>query len=361
MVREIAYKLLTPEGYVDEDGNYYYYRRDHLGNVREVWKATDSVALTVQRTRYYPSGLPWEYLAGDSASLQPYKYGGKEFLETHGLDMYDNHARWYYATIMRTITPDPMAEVYYGISPYAWCGNNPIRNVDHTGMEFTDNAWEQVNRLIAYIDKQQAKNTESIEAKQSKIDAGGLSDRKVARLQRQIDGLKENSSDLEVVRGEIATLAASDQIYDIKSDHSMNINGTLPGTGEYRSGAVFNFDNGNFELLMGDGSLASLAHELKHAYQFETGAFSTSNYGDGQPFYDQADEWEAYSRGALFGGEHIYTLPSIYSNYQKGPVDATNHPNIMHILNNPAILQRIVDRPGVRMAFRINGVTYRTK
>ena len=87
-----TYKLLTPEGYVDEDGNYYYYRRDHLGNVREVWKATDSVALTVQRTRYYPSGLPWEYQAGDSASLQPYKYGGKEFVEAHGLDMYDNHA-----------------------------------------------------------------------------------------------------------------------------------------------------------------------------------------------------------------------------------------------------------------------------
>ena len=91
-LRKTAYKLLTPEGYVDEGGNYYYYRRDHLGNVREVWKATDSVALTVQRTRYYPSGLPWEYQEGDSASLQPYKYGGKEFVEAHGLDMYDNHA-----------------------------------------------------------------------------------------------------------------------------------------------------------------------------------------------------------------------------------------------------------------------------
>lgn len=86
-----TYKLLTPEGYVDKDGNYYY-RRDHLGNVREVWKATDAGTQTVQRTRYYPSGLPWEYQAGDSASLQPYKYGGKEFVEAHGLGMYDNHA-----------------------------------------------------------------------------------------------------------------------------------------------------------------------------------------------------------------------------------------------------------------------------
>ena len=118
-------RIHTPEGYVDQYDNYHYYRRDHLGNVREVWKATDSVALTVQRTRYYPSGLPWEYQAGDSASLQPYKYGGKEFVETHGLDMYDNHARWYYATIMRTITPDPLAEEYYNVSPFVWCATTP--------------------------------------------------------------------------------------------------------------------------------------------------------------------------------------------------------------------------------------------
>ena len=129
-------RIYTPEGYVDKQDNYHYFRRDHLGSVREVWKATDSIALTVQRTCYYPSGLPWEYQAGDSASLQPYKYGGKEFVETHGLDMYDSHARWYYATIMRPTTMDPLAEKYYSISPYVWCGNNPVRNVDQNGMEW---------------------------------------------------------------------------------------------------------------------------------------------------------------------------------------------------------------------------------
>ena len=50
---------------------------------------------------------------------------------------------------MRTITPDPMAEVYYGISPYAWCGNNPIRNVDHTGMDIWEinNEGRIINRI----------------------------------------------------------------------------------------------------------------------------------------------------------------------------------------------------------------------
>ncbi len=56
----------------------------------------------------------------------------------HGLDEYDSEARWYYPAIMRTTTIDPMAEKYYSISPYAWCGNNPVRYVDPFGMSSED-------------------------------------------------------------------------------------------------------------------------------------------------------------------------------------------------------------------------------
>jgi len=121
----------------------------------------------------------------------------------------------------------------------------------------------------------------------------------------QIERLVRTNAGLEQTRGEIATLAASDQMYDIKSDNSMNINGPISGMGETRSGAAFNFSNGNFEISVGDGSLGMLSHELKHAYQFETGAFSSGYSQEGIPFYDKSDEWEAYSRGALFGGERI--------------------------------------------------------
>jgi len=53
----------------------------------------------------------------------------------HGLDEYDSEARWYYPAIMRTTTMDPLAEKYYDTSPYAWCGNNPVRFVDPDGRE----------------------------------------------------------------------------------------------------------------------------------------------------------------------------------------------------------------------------------
>ena len=67
-----------------------------------------------------------------------YLYNGKEFIEAHGLNEYDSQARRYYATIMRTTTVDPMAESNYHISPYAWCGNNPIRHIDEDGQYYFD-------------------------------------------------------------------------------------------------------------------------------------------------------------------------------------------------------------------------------
>ncbi|MCL1938242.1 MAG: hypothetical protein FWF52_07595 [Candidatus Azobacteroides sp.] len=67
----------------------------------------------------------------------------------------------------------------------------------------------------------------------------------------------------------------------------MNISGAVSGTGENKSMEVFNFTNGNFDIKLGDSSLGMLAHELKHAYPFEAGAFSSGPQG--LPFYDQSN------------------------------------------------------------------------
>jgi RHS repeat-associated protein len=103
-----------------------------------VWRAAYyrgtkyNAAAVTQRTQYYPSGLPWsESLNPD---IQKRKYNGKEFVETNGYDMYDYEARGMYPAIMRFTTVDPMAEKYYSISPYAYCGGNPVNAVDPDGM-----------------------------------------------------------------------------------------------------------------------------------------------------------------------------------------------------------------------------------
>lgn len=113
---------------------YNYYRKDHLGNNREVWTVNGNNVATIQRTQYYASGLPWA--EGEGASEQPYKYNGKEFIEMHGYDTYDYGARGYYPAIMRFMTIDPLAEKYYNISPYAYCGNNPVNRIDPDGRDW---------------------------------------------------------------------------------------------------------------------------------------------------------------------------------------------------------------------------------
>jgi RHS repeat-associated protein len=113
--------------------NYKYYRRDHLGNNREVWVA--NTKKTIQRTQYYPSGLPWATNPGDSAGLQQRKYNGKEFVEMHGYDTYDIVWRQYYPAIMRFQTVDPLAENDPSVSPYVYCRDNPINRIDPDGMK----------------------------------------------------------------------------------------------------------------------------------------------------------------------------------------------------------------------------------
>ncbi len=125
--------LLTDEGYVTFGSNgtptYHYYLKDHLGNVRVVFKQTGVVE---QRNDYYPSGALMATSTG--GSVQPYKYNGKELERIAGLDLYDYGARWMDSKIgARFTTIDPMCEKYYGISPYVYCKDNPVNLLDPDG------------------------------------------------------------------------------------------------------------------------------------------------------------------------------------------------------------------------------------
>ena len=116
--------------------SHHYHIKDHLGNVRETYIHPEAnYKECVERTQYYPSGLPWVERQSDGFTEQPWKYNSKEFVEMHGLDEYDSKARWYYPAICRTTTMDPLAEKYYSTSPYAWCGNNPINAIDPDGRD----------------------------------------------------------------------------------------------------------------------------------------------------------------------------------------------------------------------------------
>ena len=135
-----AKRLLTEAGYVTlKDGKYHYFIQDHQGNNRVV---VDEAGKVEETNHYYPFGG----LFASSNSVQPYKYNGKELDSRNGLGWYDYGARFYDAVLGRWNAVDPLSEQDYFMSPYAYCGNNPINRIDPDGM-FAD--WvEDQNKQI---------------------------------------------------------------------------------------------------------------------------------------------------------------------------------------------------------------------
>ena len=148
-------KLQFEEGYCQasaysgnpsqDDITFQYYDRDHLGNIRQVIKATGSNKGPVLQTMdYYPFGA--EFCHSSTASdVQSRKYNGKELDKMHGLNTYDYGARQYNPVTARWDRVDPLCEKYYNVSPYVYCHNNPVMCIDLDGRD-----WYQNNETTYY-------------------------------------------------------------------------------------------------------------------------------------------------------------------------------------------------------------------
>ena len=68
----------------------------------------------------------------DGAS-QPYRFLGNELYTSNSLGLYDFSARMYDPALERFLSVDPMAETCLNMTPFAYCGNNPIIRVDPEG------------------------------------------------------------------------------------------------------------------------------------------------------------------------------------------------------------------------------------
>jgi RHS repeat-associated protein len=89
---------------------------------------------------YYPYGglIPGLSAAAAPEDYNAYKFSGKELETALNLSWYDFGARPLDPTIARWITPDPLAEKYYHISPYVYALNNPLRFIDPFGLDSLD-------------------------------------------------------------------------------------------------------------------------------------------------------------------------------------------------------------------------------
>ena len=122
-----------PGGYATISGStvtFHYYTQDYLGNNRAVINGTTGAI--EQTTAYYPYGAVIADL-GTGNSGQPLKFGGKELISANGRNEYDFGARRQYPAIPLFTSLDRFCEKYYHLSPYLYCGNDPINRFDQNG------------------------------------------------------------------------------------------------------------------------------------------------------------------------------------------------------------------------------------
>ena len=126
--------LHTGVGHYDlTEGKHYYYIKDNLGSTVAV---VDGDGVTRQFTAYYPSGVPYDLTAAEARATDQLHIGNR-WIAHEGMNTYDNTARMHYPVLPSFDTPDPLAEQYPHLSPYAHCAANPLMYVDPDGMKVT--------------------------------------------------------------------------------------------------------------------------------------------------------------------------------------------------------------------------------
>lgn len=130
--------VALPPGDLGSSFAHLWYLKDHLGNNRVFANESGNVLAAYD---YDPFGVDISVLSSGfppfptfpSPQGSPYKYGGKEWNTT--TSTYDFEARQMSPSFHRFTTMDPLAEKYYGVSPYAYCVDNPILFVDPDGRD----------------------------------------------------------------------------------------------------------------------------------------------------------------------------------------------------------------------------------
>mgnify|MGYP001202166004 FL=1 len=131
-------RILHADGVIELNASlqptFYYYLKDHLGNIRAVVSPTATNSVHIDQTsEYYPFGMNISKNF-TSTSINKYKYNGKEEQEMPG-HWLDYGARFYDPQMGRWHSVDPSAEKYSSWSPYNYAFNNPLNVIDPNGCD----------------------------------------------------------------------------------------------------------------------------------------------------------------------------------------------------------------------------------
>ncbi|MHA3046222.1 RHS repeat domain-containing protein [Riemerella anatipestifer] len=221
-----------------------------------------------KESNYYPFGLEhtgYNGLLGNQS--YNYKYNGKE-LQTE-IGMYDYGARFYMPDLGRWGVVDPLAEKTKKWTPYVYSGDNPIRFVDPDGRTWgdpkdQDKLTRNVNKRIETLNK----NNANIQAK---IEKGGLTDRKLAKLNNQLEENNTMISYMKQSLEDIQTIANAKEVFYL----------TGPSQSDGTHGVLKTVDKDNKEIINIEGTgVAIHLHEIRHVGQgYEAGGLRFNKEG----------------------------------------------------------------------------------
>ena len=273
-----------------------------------------------------PMSATTSNIATASTSSNPYLYGDKVYVRRDGLREYIYGARMCVPSETRYNSADELCELRPWESPYLFCGGNPVRYVDPTGLIFTDNAIPYAKELVAEA---------------------------FSRMQNS-DISKEDKEKFAQVIREIGSMLVSEQTFDVEvfgeeKCESKGVN-NAPHTYYNMDNNAVTFAHPSYMFQENESNriknlrLGDTAHEFKHGYQFLIGDLdlAVSRGGilmksKGVIYYDITDERAAYDREELFSGRHTSNQEIIgNSQYKKmglkqsgiGDITPSDYPEI---------------------------------
>lgn len=234
----------------------YFYHSDHLGSASWI---TDNGGLAVQHLQYLPYGERYvdQRISGYS---ERFTFIGKE--KDCETGYYAFGARYYDCDLSGLfLSVDPMSDKYPSLSPYAYCAWNPVKLVDPNGDSIViSGTQEQQQELAKLVDEFKT------------------------RLPGKYDKLNNSS-------------------------HTYNIQFTETNVDGSGGCFTYNYKTGQYDVGIGLGksdfsNIEIMAHELRHAEQFEDGYLGfivELKTGKVSPYaYDVIDEIEAAEQAELF-------------------------------------------------------------